>query len=151
MICAPSAAASLTSFSAFAIFIFTSLVQRICTAATFTFRILYFLLWVSVLLSLCTVCIPILNCSFILNFLNCSSGTPSTLVQYTFSDSTFYRTLFLSPLWDLLRDTVDISASEKNISGRDRADLSFREDGSKNLHRRPIMLIPKLRHDYPAV
>ena len=68
MICAPSAAASLTSLSAFAIFSFTFSVQRICTAATFTFRILYFLLWVSVLLFLCTVYIPVLNCSFIFKF-----------------------------------------------------------------------------------
>ena len=52
---------------------------------------------------------------------------------------------------DLLRDTVDISAAEQNIPGRDRADLSFREHFYEDLHRRLIMLIPKLRHDYPAV
>ena len=106
---------------------------------------------VSVLLSLCAVYIPAPYCSLIFNFLNCSSGTASILVQYTFSDSIFYRILFLSSLRDLLRDTVDISAAEQNIPGRDRADLSFREHFSEDLHRRLIMLIPKLRHDHPAV
>ncbi len=130
--------------------------SRLLCSASVPLRLLLFAFYisscgVSVLLSLCAVYIPALYCSFTFNFLNCSSGTASILVQYTFSDSIFYRILFLSSLWDLLRDTVDISASEKNISGRDRADLSFREHFSEDLRRRLIMIIPKLRHDYPAV
>lgn len=76
--------------------------SRLLCSASVPLRLLLFAFYisscgVSVLLSLCAVYIPALYCSFIFNFLNCSSGTASILVQYTFSDSIFYRILFLSP------------------------------------------------------